>query len=185
MVSAARRLSATISAASSTVIVSSWLMTDITMFIIICRRRILRCSSCNSSGVWREESFVAGELMCVCGRSRFPSTSLGPILVLHRRRWGLLFRHRTTVRMLWKWKRCPVTELGTVTEPETGPIRRLLCASHPDRTWKLQADQCDKYEHAPTQAFATSQVSDAHSNCAVRRKWPHKTAILRQEIREW
>src|SRR5277367_2101117 len=124
--------------------------------------------------------------MCVCGRSRFPSTSLGPILVLHRRRWGLAFSSSYNGQDALEMEKMPgVTELGTVTEPETGPIRRLLCASHPDRTWKLQADQCDKYEHAPTQAFATSQVSDAHSNCAVRRKWPHKTAILRQEIREW
>ena len=42
---AARRALAAISAASSTVRSGSWLMTDITMFIMTCRRRILRASS--------------------------------------------------------------------------------------------------------------------------------------------
>src|SRR5208282_3117005 len=45
MFSAARRALAAISAASSSVRSGSWLITDITMLIIICRRRSRRASS--------------------------------------------------------------------------------------------------------------------------------------------
>src|SRR5580698_1926164 len=70
MARAAFLLSATNSAAWSTVRLPSWLITDITMSIIICRRRILRCSSIFSWGdwvaggelsVWREDSSLRSD----------------------------------------------------------------------------------------------------------------------------
>src|SRR5277367_736255 len=45
--------------------------------------------------------------MCVCGRSRLPSTSLGPILVLHRRRWGLAFPSSYNGRDALKMEKMP------------------------------------------------------------------------------
>src|SRR5512146_1967736 len=49
MARAARLAPATSSEASSTVMPGSWLMTDITMLIMVCRRRILRNSSSSAS----------------------------------------------------------------------------------------------------------------------------------------
>src|ERR1700722_16749734 len=45
--------------------------------------------------------------MCVCDRSRLPSTSLGPILVLHRRRWGLAFPSSYNGRGALKMEKMP------------------------------------------------------------------------------
>src|ERR1700723_442576 len=75
MASAAFLLSATSSAAWSTVRLPSWLMTDITMSIIICRRRILRCSSTFSWGDW----VAGGELSVWQEDSSLRSDSLDPI----------------------------------------------------------------------------------------------------------
>src|ERR1700722_9400857 len=75
MARAAFLLSATNSAAWSTVRLPSWLITDITMSIIICSRRILRCSSVFSWGDW----VAGGELSVWQEDSSLRSDSLDPI----------------------------------------------------------------------------------------------------------
>src|SRR5579862_314946 len=114
MARAARRALAAISAASSTVMSWSWLITDITMFIMIWRRRSLRRSSSSSCCV------LAGCRSPASFRSESPMSSpfAGPSATVPGRLYALQF---------------DVFHTPTVAQASVGGI------IHPNRTFAARA----------------------------------------------
>src|SRR5579859_2011174 len=120
MAKAAFLLSATSSAACSTVKLPSWLITDITISIIICRRRILRCSSSFSWGDWG----VGGELSVWWEDSSLRSDSLDPIFDSPSSEFTLL----ALLRMLY-----PKRRQGNTKKVWLPPRQRPAVTELPDR----------------------------------------------------